>query len=78
MQGNGLAGEGAVVWPGLMKIDSSEVYGEWYHSQRRIENLRCCFGGTHGFVGCHSRSYGQMGLGFRGSHSSRYWGAMTR
>lgn len=78
MQGSGLVEEGRAVRLGLMKIDYSEVYGGWYHSQRRIVNLRWCFGGTHGFVGCYSHSYGQMELDSRGSHSSRYWGATTR
>ena len=78
MQGSGLVEEGGAGPPDLMKIDCSEVYGGWYRSQRRIENLKSCFGGTHGFVGCRSHSYGQMELDFRGSHSSGCWGAATR
>jgi len=61
MQDNEPEEEKPDAWPDLMKIDCSEVYGGWYHSQRRIESLRCA-SWTHGFVGCRSRSCGQMEL----------------
>jgi hypothetical protein len=76
MQDNGLVEGGVAVRLGSMKIGGNVVYGGWCRSPRR--SLRLCYGGIHGFSGCHSRSYDRMELDFRGSHLSRYWGARTR
>ena len=78
MQGSELVVGGLGVVADWTKIDRREVSGGWYHSPRRIESLRWCYGGIHGFSDCHSRSYGRMELDFRGSHLSRYWGAIGR
>ena len=78
MQGSELVEEGLEVLLDWTKIDCREVSGGWCRSPRRIESLRWCYGEIRDFSDCRSRSYDQMELDFRGSHLSRYWGAIAR
>ena len=78
MLGSGLVEEGLKVLVDWTKIGRGKVCAGWYRSPLQIESLTWCYGGIHGFSGCHSRSYDQMEPGFRGSRLSRYWGAKTR